>query len=431
VRGKACRLILALGVALMAAACPSLKSNPTPSVRPSSPRVLPTSPNPVPPVDPLCRHPQPSGAPPASPRALPDAISNVADQVEQVRRLAFVRPVIPESVTQPEIAKLLQSGLKQSFPPEMMDRREKAWQTIGVIPKEADLFESVVDLQSSQVIGFYDTFTHQLVFIGSDDPTPYQRMTLSHELTHALDDQRFDLGRLDVLQNSCRDEALFAFSALAEGDAVETSVRWAQQFLTPEEIQQLLQEQATFPPPPPSVPPFVRNLFIFPYPNGQRFVRALLARGGQAAVNSAFRRLPASTEQILHPEKYPNDPPTAVAVPDLASRLGQGWTAVDFEDVGEGWLRTMLALRLSEGEADRGADGWDGGQYRAWWDGTDTAVWLETVWDSPPQAAQFARTVRTWLGGQPALVRPDGSMVMVLFGSDADTMKLLQNAVGA
>jgi len=377
-------------------------------------------------IDPLCQHPAVTPAPAASPTQLPKAISDVAGQVEQVRGLKFERPVTPEPVSQRRIAQLLADALAQSFPREMQDRREKAWETIGVLPKGTDLYQAVIDLQGSQVIGFYDTISHKLVFIGSENPTPYQRYTLAHELTHALDDQHFNLSRLDVLQNSCQDERLAALSSLVEGNAVETQVRWAGRYLTPEDIQRLLEEQRSFPPPPAGIPEFVQNLFIFPYPNGQRFVEALMAKGGEEAVNRAMRNPPVSTEQILHPDKYPGDRPVATTAPDIASELGEGWMAVDFEDVGEGWLETMLALRLTQPEATEGADGWDGGQYRAWSKDDQTVVEMKTEWDTVEEAQQFDEDLRKWLGDQPATLRFAGSNVTAYFGSDASLMPLLR-----
>ena len=99
---------------------------------------------------------------------------------------------------------------------------------------------------------------------------------------------------------------------------------------------------------------------------------------------------PASTEQILHPERWPNDVPQPVDVPDLSPALGAGWQDLDVMTVGEAWLQIMLALRLDAGDAERAATGWDGGLYRAWTDGAHTAVVLRTVWDSAEDAQEFS-----------------------------------------
>jgi hypothetical protein len=140
--------------------------------------------------------------------------------------------------------------------------------------------------------------------------------------------------------------------------------------------------------------------------------------------------LPVSTEQILHPERYPSDMPQPVTVPDLAGRLGPAWSDLYIEDVGEDWLRVLLELRLSSVEAEDAAAGWDGARYRAWTDGTHTAVLLESVWDTLGDASEFAGTLRTWAGSRPVLVELDGQRVNGMFGSDGATLSGLRAAAG-
>jgi len=412
-------------------------TNPSQAGPTSSPGAAPGGPPPAA-LTSLCPAPSPSPSPSPSHRAapiakepsLPPTIADVAGQVEQARGVKFVHPITPEPVTQQRIGQLLTAGTQDEFPADMAARRGRAWGTIGAIPAGTDLNKAVNDFGTSQTIGFYDTQTHRLVFVGTTLPTPLERVTLAHELTHALDDQRFGLSRLNTLGRLCRDDRSDAFLSLAEGDAVETSVQWARKFLTPDELALLQQEANDQPQPPSSVPSFVEQETLFPYPNGQAFVEALLARGGTAAVNAAFRHPPVSTEQILHPEKYPGDLPQDVEVPDLAAKLGKGWSSLDVEDTGEGWLRTLLALRLPQGAAVAGAAGWDGGQYRAWWHGSETAVLLRTVWDSAPEAGEFGSAMNRWLGDQVGSVRQAGASVAVEFGSDAAALAALERVTG-
>src|SRR5204862_371702 len=103
----------------------------------------------------------------------------------------------------------------------------------------------------------------------------------------------------------------------------------------------------------------------------------------------AFRNPPVSTEQIMHPTRYPGDVPRAVAVPELKEKLGGPWTDLDIEGVGEAFLRTLLGLRLPADQSAAAAAGWDGGQYRAWSLGDRTAVLMRTEWDSVDQAKEF------------------------------------------
>jgi hypothetical protein len=138
-----------------------------------------------------------------------------------------------------------------------------------------------------------------------------------------------------------------------------------------------------------------------------------------------------STEQIIHPERYPNDVPVPVDVPDLAPELGPGWEDLDVQPVGEMWLRVALGLRLDGDVASSAAAGWDGGLYRAWSDGEEVAVVLATAWDTEADAAEFADAMTGWVAagdGAGAVLPAEGAEVRVLFASDATTLSLLDDA---
>ena len=404
--------------------------SPTPTAVSPSPRLSPT-PN-AEDQRPPCRRPKnkETKAKPARKRQLPAALEKVAKQVEDVRGLMFRRPVNPRAVTREEINKQLGAGIEEGFPRGVARRQQRAWATIGAVPPGTDLREAFKEFSGSAIVGFYDTDDKRLVYIGTESPSPLQRKVLAHELTHALDDQHFKIDRLDDLDSACRDEEGLAYLSLVEGSAESTSQRWASENLTPSEIAQMqVEESSQGGGVPSSVPPFFLQLIIFPYPNGTAFVSELLARGGTKALDEAFRDPPVSTEQILHPEKYPDDAPQDVSVPDLKLKLGPKWKDLEFEDVGEGWLHILLDLRVGPEQSDQAAEGWDGGQYRAWSDGKDTAVVMDTVWDSEKDAEEFAEAMKQWLAsrvGDVLTVRK--TRVRMVFASDRETLADLRKA---
>src|SRR2546425_3058107 len=153
------RLAPVLAVFVLAGACTagspdkilvSPTSNPTANAGPALP-VIPIA------ADPLCRgrsssNPS-SGGPSAS---LPASMAQIARQVEQIRNLTFLRSVSPHPVTSAQMAQLVRSGLRSQLSKADASRTSKAWGTIGAIPQGTDLGKAVSDLESSQVIGFYD-----------------------------------------------------------------------------------------------------------------------------------------------------------------------------------------------------------------------------------------------------------------------------------
>jgi hypothetical protein len=269
------------------------------------------------------------------------------------------------------------------------------------------------------------------VFIGSANPTPAERFTLAHELTHADDDQHFHLARMNDLENACDDERLSAAVGAVEGSAVYFSEQVVQQFFSAGDIAKLAPGGGGGTPS--GVPPFVEHLAVWPYLQGPNFILGLRAAGGLHEVNTALEDIPASTEQIMHPEKFPKDRPVPVDVPDLGPALGSGWRDLDVMDTGEEWLREMLALRLDGSVANDAAAGWGGAEYRAWTDGTHVAVVLDTEWDTPADASQFVAAMRTWTAGHDDAavgpVRGDDKGVVALFGSDPATLQQLEAAL--
>ena len=382
----------------------------------------------------LCEVPEPkpdAGSDVPAEGPTPAVIAQVMRQVAQIRGFDYSQRVVVEPVSQAEIGRDFVRFSNLTYPEGQYARRSIAWDTIGVIPDGTSLRDAYENYGSSQVIGYYDTVTGELKFTGSESPTPLERITLAHELTHAIDDQRFGLERLDVLGAACKDEDASAAIALVEGNATFFMLRWARTFLTVAEQVQVGVEAAAQDTSTEGVPPFVARLQAWPYDQGMRFIGALEARGGLDAVDEAFVDLPTSTEQIIHPERYPNDAPTPVDVPDLSAELGPGWKDLDVMSIGEAWLQIALGLRLDGSEADAAAAGWDGGTYRAWSNGTDTALELSTVWDTARDAEEFAASMTEWIdrGDGPATVlQPEGNAVTVLFASDPTTLEGLRSA---
>jgi len=372
-----------------------------------------------------------SGVPAEGPT--PAVIAQVMRQVAQIRGFDYSQPVVAEPVSQAEIGRDVASFSDITYPEGQYARRSIAWDTIGVIPDGTSLRDAYESYGSSQVIGYYDTVTGELKFTGSESPSPLERITLAHELTHAIDDQRFGLERLDALGAECRDEDASAAIALVEGNATFFMLRWARTFLTLAEQVQVGIEAAAQDTSTEGIPPFVSRLQAWPYDQGMRFIGALEARGGLDAVDEAFVDLPTSTEQIIHPERYPNDAPTPVDVPDLSEELGPGWQDLDVMSIGEAWLQIALGLRLDGSQAGAAAAGWDGGTYRAWSNGTDTAVELSTVWDTTRDAQEFAASMGEWIeqgDGSATVLEPEGNAVTVLFASDVATLGMVETAVG-
>ena len=145
--------------------------------------------------------------------------------MEQVRELEFLRDVDVQPVSADEIASKLEGAFDETYPKAFYDRRSVAWQTIGVMPRDVDIREALLAFQTGQVVGFYNPVDGELVYRADGDLDLVERVTLAHELTHAIDDQHFDLSRIDRVAASCRDDAFQAALGAVEGSAQFFSIK--------------------------------------------------------------------------------------------------------------------------------------------------------------------------------------------------------------
>ena len=356
-------------------------------------------------------------------RPTPPAIAEVEDQVESVRGLRFERPVNVEPVTPAEIDRRISEYLDVYYPHRFYARRTDAWRAIGALPPGVGYLEALGRFQQGEVLGFYNSQNGELVYTGDEQLTRIEQFILAHELTHAIDDQHFDLDRLDRLASSCDDERFLAALGAVEGSAQYFSTQVILRFPV-EEIGEIPDPGTR------GIPPMIVDLQLYPYTAGQTFVQAVADDGGVDAVNEVLRRFPATTEEVLHPGQPEGDVDVEVDVPDFAPTFGGGWRDLDVMVAGELWLRTLLATRLPDDTASNAANGWDGGIYRAWTDGEDTVVILATVWDSPIEAGAFRGAIGDWLGDRAtAAIEGSGKTVNVGFVTSARLLPALEAAL--
>ncbi len=345
--------------------------------------------------------PLPSASPAASRPPAAEVYAAIRREVEAIRGLQPTEDVNPVSIDETQLLKNLTAEFDSENTASDLKFSEDALITLGLLPTGSSLRDLTLGFQSSQVAGYYSPDKNQLFVVSrSGGLGPAEEVTYSHEFTHQLQDEHFDLGKLSVDAANQSDRAL-AQLALVEGDAVSVQNRWTTANLTPEEMGQLLTSSLD----PKAIealqraPAYLRETSLFPYLTGNPFVETLIAGGGYAAVDKAFANPPLSTEQVLHPEKYAaHEVPLAVKLPTgLASALGPGWTASGEDTLGEFVLRLWLTRNgVPTTDAIRAVAGW-GGDRLALWRGPNgqTTLLLVTEWDTPSDADEFAAAAKT------------------------------------
>ncbi|MCC6175391.1 MAG: hypothetical protein IT305_08835 [Chloroflexi bacterium] len=389
--------------------------------------------------------------------------SSVVDEIRQqtatVRGLPVVEDVPLAVVDRTTLVNRLAADVNSERGVREFLTSQMLLEVLGLIPEGGfDLREFQLSLLSEQLVAAYD-YDDRAMYLVSDagELAPQDKVAISHEMTHALQDQHFGLRRLLPRQPANAD-AQMAAQALVEGDAMVTMFQWGRRYLSAGE-KRAMDTPATSDERLDSAPQIVRDEFLFPYNEGFFFAQQLFQDGGFDAIDRAFLDPPRSTEQILHPEKYAaREAPQPVAMPPLASVLGGTWNSLRVDTFGELDLRLLLQQFLGWPAAEVAATGWGGDSYTILEDGSGRRiVAILTTWDTPGDAAEFynafvqsitrrfgAAQVRTV--EQPSVARwtvpgyqiqalTSGNMVRLVYAPDAAILDIvdehLANGAGA
>ncbi len=241
-------------------------------------------------------------------------------------------------------------------------------EAFGLIPKDFNLDSFLVDLLTEQIAGLYDPKAHEF-YIADWIPADEQRMVMAHELTHALQDQKFDI---EPWVHAARpnDDAEMAREAVLEGSAMagmlEYELKGKGLKLTdlPEFDPSVFVGDLAETPVLKKAPPFIKDSLMFPYFSGLTFSMGVLKSGGWPAFSSVFARPPANTQQILHPELYfANRAPAPLKVDLPAVVPGENWVQLEENSLGElGW-KEVLQQFIGEPRAKAMSTEWDGDDY--------------------------------------------------------------------
>jgi hypothetical protein len=334
-----------------------------------------------------------------------EVIEEALRAVVAVRQLEARSPVRSHMIARDELAEQMRRDVLSDLEPALVRGITENLYALGAVPADHDYLTTILLILGSQLAGYYDP-RDKAMFLLDDLGTDGSAATLWHELVHALQDQHYDL-RPKLKWSSGRGDSMSAVQALAEGDATSAmlDVMLAPQGQTaldlPEGMLGKSMGVIEALPELEGVPPILKRSLVAAYADGLTFVNALRAKGGFAAVDAAWRDLPTSTEQILHPEKYEKrEAPLAVAPPPPPEA---GPTSVVFLDVlGEQGLRFVFEEWMPLVAAASSASGWGGDQLAVFADGDRRAVGVHLVLDDEEHAKRtFEAVVRGALAGEP------------------------------
>jgi hypothetical protein len=335
-------------------------------------------------------------------------IETILADLQEITGLKPLKPVPHEFIARAQVKQFLEEQIKAEVRPEELRAEELTLKMFGFVPADFDLKKATVDLLTEQAAAFYD-FRKKRLYVLESAPEGLQQVALVHELAHALADQHFNLEKY-TQHASESDDGAMARMAVMEGQATWLMSEYAARRMglslrtSPGIVSavgaQMGASAGQFPVFE-GVPLYLQESLLFPYLKGMLFQHAVIERDGQAAFTRVFEHPPASTQQILHPEKYfageipSNSPAPAVPAQGEYRTLAEG-------SIGE-FDHAVLLRQYAGGDGpDEVASRWKGGSYRLLEHKKNgrTVLAYSSDWADAAAAREYFRLYRKVLKGK-------------------------------
>jgi hypothetical protein len=336
------------------------------------------------------------------PDAWDERLVDLVAFVEDERGLSFDHPVAVDFLTAQEFSDRTRLGEAELTDEDRrrIDESTAPLQALGMLPADFDALESTNDIADTGTLAYYDPLTERITVRGTD-MTVDLRVTLAHELVHALQDQHFDLDMGDDRDTTSEQAA--AFLALVEGDAVRIENAYIDS-LPDEEFDRYAdtaeqaydEARAELD----TVPDVLVASQAAPYALGAPLVELIAAEGGNHAVDEAFDDPPATTEHMVDPRSYfDGDSMRDITAPDPpagADRIGEEG------NLGALALFLVLSERIDPLVALSASDGWGGDAYVVYDDAGRTCIDLAVGGDTSGDQDEIRQALEAWAAAGPA-----------------------------
>ncbi len=300
------------------------------------------------------------------------AADEVLEQMSVILHLPIKEPLKKSLRSKQEIRAYLIKADKDDKNDAQRYADDKSLEAFGLIPKNFPLDSFMLDVLTEQVAGLYDPKAKEF-YIADWIPADEQRDVMSHELTHALEDQSFNV---DPWIKAARpdDDAELARDSVSEGTALAAMLDYSlrEQHLSVREIGDVtalirpgaveeMDKDSNLA----KAPIVIRDGLLFPYLAGTSFTQQFLkAHTGWADLHLLFERPPVSTQQIMHPDFYLKDVgPAKVTMPKLKGVVPADWKPLEENVMGEFGVEEILKQFLDPARAAQLAPSWDGDHY--------------------------------------------------------------------
>jgi hypothetical protein len=373
-------------------------------------------------------------APQSSAQQLLRQADEVLQQMSELTGLPIKSPLKKEIISRAEVEKYLSETLHAEMTPQEIHIQEATLQAFGLVSSDFNLEKFLISFYTEQAAGFYDPH-RKTMFIADWVEPDMQRLVLTHELTHALQDQNFDL---EEFLKAARpdDDASSARQAMVEGHATAAMI---QQVIAPLKLEDMpsleplmatvIHQQFEELPAFNQAPFFFRFQALFPYVEGMGFMQRGLQAGGWKRLNSLFNDPPHTTKEIFEPQAYfEKQPLPKISLPSPAPLAGiRGLNFLTENTLGELGYYAVLGQLISEDEAKSVARGWLADRYLLYeragggasagvpQEARQYTLVAQTRWSSAEVALTFFRDYRSILARKYPELAPDQRSTADLF----------------
>lgn len=298
-----------------------------------------------------------------TPKRWDPRIAPIAHEVEKLRKLSFEHPVAVEFLSEKAFEKkvAIDKGKLTPAQKRSAERSQSQLRAVGLIGPDADLVDATSSLQQSGVLAYYEDATKSITVKGKKVDDVAIKVTLAHELTHALQDQHFDLTKLQ--RAAAKTHSSDVLRTIIEGDAVRVENDYVDTLSKEQQSQYQsttsqqsadahAEAQAAH------VPDSLSVLSEAPYDLGPIMLDAVIAKRKEAGIDALFRHPPTSDSAYLTPSTlFDGSKFEKVATPKLRAGEKRSGTPDTF---GAFALYLVLASRIDPATALSAADGWGG-----------------------------------------------------------------------
>jgi serine/threonine-protein kinase len=330
-----------------------------------------------------------------------EMVSNVKSAIPELREIGTEGIQKPQFRTREDLATITRGIFRRPQLRDQIFQTQELYKALGLMADEEDLEEILTNIHVQQVSALFDDSTGS-VYVVSDAQrlSPRKELAFAAAYAGALIQGQFNFARVreDALADNL--DRTRAVDALNRGDVFQLMQAYIGTQFDQDEINELsrpLAENELV-----KSPDIVQKANRFLNNDGGDFVAALYgATGSWLSVDEAYAKPPLSTEQILHPDKYLTDeaPQKAPNLPDLGAGMGQGWTTIGSDTMGEFLIRSYLEQHLDDAQAAVAAAGWGGDTYTlASGPEGQVAFLAQIVWDTSTDVGEFFEAYKVFAG---------------------------------